>query len=61
MKKSMKMRKQSGRGKYEWKTTPITDAVELRRLAEADRIEEERERINAEVKRVNADLEKKTK
>jgi hypothetical protein len=38
--------------------TPITDPIELNRLAESDRIAEERERNNAEIKRINADLER---
>ena len=38
--------------------TPITDPIELSRLAEADRIAEERERNDNEIKRVNAELER---
>lgn len=38
--------------------TPITDPVELNRLAEADRLAEERERNDNEIKRIQADLER---
>ena len=38
--------------------TPITDPIELNRLAEADRIAEERERNDNEIRRINADLER---
>lgn len=38
--------------------TPITDPIELSRLAEADRIAEERERNDNEIKRIKADLER---
>ena len=38
--------------------TPIIDPIELRRLAEADRIAEERERNDNKIRRINSDLER---
>ena len=38
--------------------TPITDPIELNRLAESDRIAQERDRNNAEIKRIKDDLER---
>jgi len=38
--------------------TPITDPIELNRLAESDRNAEERERNDNEIRRINADLER---
>jgi hypothetical protein len=38
--------------------TPITDPVELNRLAEADRIAEEREKNDNEIRRINSELER---
>lgn len=37
--------------------TPITDTIELNRLAESDKIAEERDRNDNEIKRINAELE----
>ena len=38
--------------------TPIIDPIELSRLAEADRIAEERERNDNKIRRINSDLER---
>jgi hypothetical protein len=61
-KKTKRSTKKYGRrtrgGVKGFKTTPITDPVELRRLEEADRIAEERERNDNEIRRINADLER---
>ena len=53
-----KYRRRTRGGVKGFKTTPITDPIELRRLAEADRIAEERERNDNEIRRINADLER---
>lgn len=53
-----KYRRRTRGGVKGFKTTPITDPVELRRLEEADRIAEERERNDNEIRRINADLER---
>ena len=53
-----KIKKQRGRGKDKWKTTPITDPDELRRLSEYELREKERERNDNEIRRINADLER---
>jgi hypothetical protein len=57
-KRNTKKNRKTKGGVKEWKTTPITDPVELNRLAEADRIAEERERNDNEIRRINADLER---
>jgi hypothetical protein len=61
-KKTKRSTKKYGRrtrgGVKGFKTTPITDPVELRRLEEADRIAEERERNDNEIRRINTDLER---
>ena len=47
-KKDKKSIKNRGKGK-EWKTTPITDKKELKRLEDAERIAAERERNDNEI------------
>lgn len=47
-----------GGGEGDWKTTPITDPIELSRLEEADRIAEERERNNKKMRELDAELER---
>ena len=49
--------KNRGKGK-EWKTTPITDKKELKRLEEYDKRAIERERNDAEINRINAELDR---
>ena len=58
--KVRRSRKNRGKGK-EWKTTPITDKTELKRLEEYEKRAAERERNNNEINRINAELENQRK
>jgi hypothetical protein len=50
-------RKNRGKG-LEWKTTPITDKTELKRLEEYEKRAAEREQNDNEIKRIHSQLEK---
>lgn len=55
--KKIRSRKNRGRG-VEWKTTPITDKEELRKLKKAEENAEKIERRDNEIRRMNAELER---
>ena len=58
--KVRRSRKNRGKGK-EWKTTPITDKTELKRLEEYEKRAAEREKRDNEIRRVNSELENQRK
>jgi hypothetical protein len=58
--KVRRTRKNRGKGK-EWKTTPITDKTELKRLEEYEKRAAEREKRDNEIRRVNSELENQRK